>query len=175
MRKTKIIATIGPSSRDEGTLEKLILGGMDVARLNFSHGTWAEHAEVIERVRRLSKKHNRRVAVLQDLGGIKLRLGVLDQPIQLNHGDEITIIPEERSSQANVLPFPQPEVLQRLVVGNLVFISDGVVCLEVLENEGGVVKTRVRNGGNLTSFKGVNLPPLPGSISPTALGPSTLR
>ena len=149
MRKVKIIATIGPTSRDEATLERLIEAGMDVARLNFSHGTFPEHAEVIERVRRLAKKHNRHVAVLQDLGGIKLRLGVLDEPVQLNHGDEITITAEERSSQPNVLPFPQPEVLQRLQAGDLVFISDGVVCLEVLETDGSRVKTRVRDPVNL--------------------------
>ncbi|MFQ6026159.1 MAG: pyruvate kinase [Dehalococcoidia bacterium] len=158
MRKTKIIATIGPSSRDEATLEKLIETGMDVARLNFSHGTFAEHEEVIQTVRRLSEKHNRPVAILQDLGGIKLRLGVMDEPVRLYHGDEFTITSDERSGQPNVLPFPQPEVLKNIREGNLVFVSDGVVCLEVLENNGKEVKTRVRNGGILSSFKGVNLP-----------------
>ena len=74
MRKTKIIVTIGPSSCDPDTLERLIIDGMDCARLNFSHGTHAEHAEVIESIRRLSNKHNRPVAVLQDLGGQRGRI-----------------------------------------------------------------------------------------------------
>ena len=70
MRKTKIIATIGPVSRDPETLEQLILAGMDCARLNFSHGTFAEHEEVIHNVRRLSERHGRPVSILQDLGGV---------------------------------------------------------------------------------------------------------
>ena len=75
MRKTKIIATIGPSSRDRDTLGQLISAGMDCARLNFSHGTLAEHEEVIRKIRQLSQEHQRQVAILQDLGGIKMRLG----------------------------------------------------------------------------------------------------
>ena len=77
MRKTKIIATIGPTSRDTDTLERLISAGMDCARLNFSHGSLEEHGEVIRTVRRLSREHGRPIAILQDLGGIKLRLGEL--------------------------------------------------------------------------------------------------
>ena len=87
MRKTKIIATIGPASRSPETLDRLVAAGMDVARLNFSHGTLEEHAEVIANVRAASERHNRPVAVLQDLGGNKFRLGRMAEAIQLNFGD----------------------------------------------------------------------------------------
>ena len=105
MRKTKIIATIGPASRDPEILEQLIVAGMDCARLNFSYGTLEEHAEVIQSVRQLSAKQGKRVAILQDLGGIKLRLGYMEEQVQLNHGDEVTIGPEENSTGQGRLPF----------------------------------------------------------------------
>jgi pyruvate kinase len=159
MRKTKIIATIGPASRDPETLEKLITTGMDCARLNFSHGTLEEHGEVIQMVRQLSEKHRRPIAILQDLGGIKLRLGQLEEAVHLNYGDEVTIVPEEKSNRPDVLPFPEPDVLRNIHPGNLIYISDGVVCLEVEETTSDLeLKTRVRNGGMLSSHKGVNLP-----------------
>lgn len=158
MRKTKIIGTIGPSSRSPEKLEQLVIAGMDCARLNFSHGTLEEHAEVIHLVRQLSEKHQRPVAILQDLGGIKLRLGLMKEAVELNHGDEIFIVPDESSDRPNVLPFPEPDIIKNLRPGHLVFISDGVVCLEVLEARESNVRTRVRNGGTLSSHKGLNLP-----------------
>ena len=158
MRKTKIIATIGPVSRDPETLEQLILAGMDCARLNFSHGTFPEHEEVIFNVRRLSEKHGLQVGILQDLGGVKLRLGHMDEVVNLNHGEEYLITGAEASGDPAIIPFPEPGVLRNLKEGNLVFISDGIVCLEVLETDGLQVRTRVRNGGTISSYKGVNLP-----------------
>jgi len=100
MRKTKIMVTIGPSCRDPKMLDQLISLGIDCARLNFSHGTLDEHAEVIDNIRRLSKKHNRPVAILQDLGGIKLRLGTLNEPVLLNPGDTISLVPEHETNEA---------------------------------------------------------------------------
>ena len=158
MRKTKIIATIGPSSSSPETLEKLILEGMDCARLNFSHGTFAEHEEIIHNVRRLAQQHGRHVAVLQDLGGIKLRLGRLAEPRQLNQGEEYWVTPAETSADPELIPFPEPNVLRNLREDNLIFVSDGIVCLEVLEKHDLELKTRVRNGGLIASYKGVNLP-----------------
>ena len=161
MRKTKIIVTIGPSSSDEETLSRLIADGMDCARLNFSHGTHESHAAVIERIRWLSKEHNRTVGILQDLGGIKLRLGHLAESRQLNLGDEVVISADEESSSPEVLPFPQPGVIQNLQVGNLVFISDGTVQLEVTEATPDRAYCRVMSSGVVSSFKGVNLPGVP--------------
>ena len=158
MRKTKIIVTIGPSSNDEETLSRLIADGMDCARLNFSHGTHDEHAVVIERIRRLSKEHNRTVGVLQDLGGIKLRLGRLSEARSLNLGDEVVITADQESSSQDTLPFPQPGVLRNLQVGNFVFIADGSVQLEVTESTPTGVYCRVLSSGIVSSYKGVNLP-----------------
>ena len=158
MRKTKIIVTIGPSSNDEETLSRLIADGMDCARLNFSHGNHEQHATVIERIRRLAKEHNRTVGILQDLGGIKLRLGNLTEAQQLNLGDEVVITADTESSTPGVLPFPQPGVIRNLQVGNFVFIADGTVQLEVTEVTEDQAYCRVLSSGVVSSFKGVNLP-----------------
>ena len=161
MRKTKIIVTIGPSSSGEETLSRLITDGMDCARLNFSHGNHEQHATVIERIRRLAREHDRTVGILQDLGGIKLRLGHLPDPFHLNLGDEVVITPDTESSTPGVLPFPQPGVIRNLQVGNFVFISDGTVQLEVTEATPERAFCRVLSSGVVSSFKGVNLPGVP--------------
>ena len=158
MRKTKIIATIGPASRDRETLDQLISAGMDCARLNFSHGTLAEHGEVIKIVRQLSQEHGRPVSILQDLPGIKMRLGQLDGQVHLSPGDEVSLVPDASSHSDADIPFPQPDVLKNLRPGHQVFIADGTVRLEVLGSGSQGIKTVVRTGGGLSSFKGVNLP-----------------
>ena len=159
MRKTKIIATIGPKSNSPEALSQLVAAGMDVARLNFSHGTLEEHAAVIANVRAASRQHNRPVAVLQDLGGNKFRLGHMAQAVQLNVGDSVSIVNENASDEAGRLPFPEPAILRNLRPGNRVFLSDGTVCLEVQDIAADLeIKTRVLIGGNLSSYKGVNLP-----------------
>ncbi len=158
MRKTKIIATIGPASRDRDTLDQLISAGMDCARLNFSHGALAEHEEVIRTVRQLSLEHQRQVAILQDLGGIKMRLGQMGGPVHLNPGDEVSLVPQVSSQNDAVMPFPHPDVLNNLRPGHQVFIADGTVRLEVVGGDGQRIRTQVQTGGTLSSFKGVNLP-----------------
>ena len=161
MRKTKIIVTIGPSSNDEETLSRLIADGMDCARLNFSHGTHEQHAAVIERIRRLSKEHNRTVGILQDLGGIKLRLGHLEEARPVNLGDEVVITADGDSQEPGVLPFPPTGVLRNLQVGNFVYIADGSVRLEVTEATPSRVYCRALSSGVVSSYKGVNLPGVP--------------
>jgi len=159
MRKTKIIVTIGPTSRDPETLNQLLEAGMDCARLNFSHGTLEEHGEVIRTLRELSERRGRPVAILQDLGGIKLRLGQMNGSVILNPGEVVSMVSDAASDRPDVLPFPQPDVLRNLRPGHKVFISDGTVSLEVLEAGEGNVMLRVLNSASaLSSFKGVNLP-----------------
>ena len=159
MRKTKIIVTIGPSSRDPEILDQLLEAGMDCARLNFSHGTLEEHGEVIRTLRELSDRRERPVAILQDLGGIKLRLGQMANPVQLNPGDVVSMVSDAESDLPDVLPFPQAGVLRNLRPGHKVFISDGTVSLEVLEPGEDSVKMRVlSSAASISSFKGVNLP-----------------
>jgi len=159
MRKTKIIVTIGPSSRDPEILDQLLEAGMDCARLNFSHGTLEEHGEVIRTLRELSDRRERPIAILQDLGGIKLRLGQMANPVQLNPGDVVSMVSDAASNRPDVLPFPQAGVLRNLRPGHKVFISDGTVSLEVLEAGEDSVKMRVlSSAASISSFKGVNLP-----------------
>ena len=159
MRKTKIIVTFGPASRDADILGQLLEAGMDCARLNFSHGTLEEHGDVICTLRELARQRQRPVAILQDLGGIKLRLGQMDGSVRLNPGEVVSMVSDAASDRPDVLPFPQPEVLRNLRPGHKVFISDGTVSLEVLEAGDHNVKLQVLNSaGLLSSFKGVNLP-----------------
>ncbi|MCH8802063.1 MAG: pyruvate kinase [Chloroflexi bacterium] len=161
MRKTKIIVTIGPASSDPDMLEQLIGLGLDCARLNFSHGTLDEHAEVIANIRRISKKHGRPVAILQDLGGIKMRLGRLEEPVQLNPGDTVSLVPEAETQEPGVLPFPQPAVFKHFKPGNNIFIADGTVRLTVTAASSSRVDAIVESSGIVSSFKGVNLPGVP--------------
>ena len=158
MRKTKIIVTIGPSSRDPEMLEKFITRGIDCARLNFSHGTLDEHAEVIDNIRVISKRLGRHVAILQDLGGIKLRLGFLKEPILLHVSDIIALVPTETTDEDGVLPFPQPSVYRNIAPGHHIFISDGLVKLLVTKSSPSRIETVVQSSGVVSSYKGVNLP-----------------
>jgi len=158
MRKTKIIATIGPNSRDPKILDQLFDAGMDCARLNFSYGAMEEHSELIQTLRELSEKFGRPLAVLQDLGRIKLRLGRIQASVRLDQGEEVYLVSDGSSNQRDVVPFPQPAAFQTLQPGDLIYISDGTVCLEVIEAEGSRLKARVRTGGVMSSFAGVTLP-----------------
>ena len=157
-RKTKIVATIGPASRDPKTLDLLLKAGMDCARLNFSHGTLEEHGEVIRTLRQLTEEQQRPLAIMQDVGGIKLRIGNLKESMRVERGREVYLAPEGSSRRPDVVPFPHPEILQRLKPGDLIYISDGTICLEVVDAGGPEIATRVRFGGTLSSFKGVNVP-----------------
>ena len=161
MRKTKIIVTIGPSTRDPEMLDELIKRGIDCARLNFSHGTLAEHSEVISNIRKISKKYNRPVAILQDLGGIKLRLGTITEPVLVNPGDVVALVPENTTDEPGVLPFPQPGAFKNIAPGHNIFIADGTVRLLVTEASPSRVVATAQSSGVVSSYKGVNLPGVP--------------
>ena len=161
MRKTKIMVTIGPSSSDPDILDRLIGEGIDCARLNFSHGTLDEHAEVIANIRRLSQKHGRPVAIFQDLGGIKLRLGRLKEPVLLNPGDNVSLVPEAETQEPGALPFPQPGAFRNIAPGHNIFIADGTIRLTVTAASPSRVEATVLSSGVVSSYKGVNLPGVP--------------
>ena len=161
MRKTKIMVTIGPASSSPDMLDQLIQRGIDCARLNFSHGTLDEHAKVISDIRRISQKYKRPVAILQDLGGIKLRLGTLKEPVLLNPGDKISLVPESETDEPGVLPFPQPGAFRNIAPGNNIFIADGTVRLTVTAASATRVEATVLSSGVVSSYKGVNLPGVP--------------
>ena len=157
--KTKIVATIGPASNSPEMLERLILAGVNIARLNFSHGTFDQHAEVIARIRVASKATGRRVAIMGDLPGPKMRLGTIDpEPIHLESGSLFDLISEVIIGNARRVSMsfePLPRVVKP---GDRLFLNDGLVQLLVDQVEGSEVHCTVAIGGELRSRKGLNLP-----------------
>ena len=158
MKRAKIVCTIGPACRDEPTLERMALAGMDVARLNMGHGDRATHAGTIAAVRRVSERVAREIAVLVDLSGPKIRLGRLNAPLELRAGDEVTLLPEGTPGEPGTLPVRYPFLARELEPGGRMSLSDGLIQLEALRIEGGAVHARVLHGGTVLSGKGVNLP-----------------
>ncbi|HWQ03951.1 MAG TPA: pyruvate kinase [Longilinea sp.] len=165
-RYAKIVATIGPSCEDIDTLRKLILAGVDVARLNFSHGTHDEHALRIARIRQLSEELHKPVTILQDLQGPKLRVGELPlEGVPLKTGQGVVLTPVEEDStppspQGNeiIIPMHVPNLAHSVKPGNHILLDDGQLEFEVIKVEGDSVYSKVVLGGLLKSHKGVNLP-----------------
>jgi len=157
--KTKIVATIGPASESPEMLERLIRAGLNVARLNFSHGDFQRHGEVIRRIRNVGTKTGRRVAIMADLPGPKMRLGKIEpEPIELVPGDRFTLTSEDiiGSQQRVSMTFEQlPRVVKP---GNRLYLNDGLVQLVVDRVTGNDVECTVVVGGELRSRKGLNLP-----------------
>ena len=159
-KRTKILATIGPASDSPEMIEKLINAGINGARLNFSHGSYEEHAAKIKAVREISKKLGREIAILQDLQGPKIRLGdIVDNRFEVNEGDELVLdyAIQQHDGSAN-LPV-QYNLAEKVKVGEPVYIFDGKVRTEVIEvSSNTAIKLRVLNKGTLMSRKGLNLP-----------------
>ena len=159
-KRTKILATIGPASDSEEMIEKLIKAGINGARLNFSHGSYDEHAAKIKAVREISKKLGKEVTILQDLQGPKIRLGdIVDNRFDVKEGDEIVLdhAIEQHDGSSN-LPV-QYNLAEKVKIGEPVFIFDGKVKTEVIEIPSETaIKLRVLNAGTLMSRKGLNLP-----------------
>ena len=156
-RRTKIVCTLGPASWSPERIDSLIQAGMDVARINFSHGDLERHAQTIRNVREASARAGRPIAVLGDLQGPKIRVGVLPEPVSLKPGDRIVFTPEGEH-QPGELPTTFRELAQDVEVGDVVLLADGLMELIVEEVEAPRVAMRVIHGGELTSNKGINLP-----------------
>jgi pyruvate kinase len=161
-RKAKIVATIGPASESEEVLEKLILAGMNVARLNFSHGTHQDHAERIARIRRVSEKLSMPVGILQDLQGPKIRVGELPEPIQLSEGEEIILYTTGTAKPENghkTIPVDFRQLFDSVRTSDRLLLDDGRLALEVLSvKDHNALIAKVLVGGLLSSHKGINLP-----------------
>ena len=159
-KRTKILATIGPASDSAEMIEKLIETGINGARLNFSHGSYEEHAEKIKKIREITSRTGREVAILQDLQGPKIRLGdIVDNRLDVVKGDELVLdyAIEQHDGSYN-LPV-QYNLAEKVKVGEPVFIFDGKVRTEVIEvMSNTAIKLRVLNKGTLASRKGLNLP-----------------
>ncbi len=159
MRCTKIICTIGPATASSERLSALIQAGMDVARLNFSHGTHEWHGEVIQRIRRLSAEAGKPVAILQDLCGPKLRLGMLpDEGVPVQSGQSVCFVLAEQGADASNIPLPHSTLFALMRPGERVLIDDGRVEIVVTQRDLHSIHGEVRIGGVLRSRKGVNLP-----------------
>ncbi len=159
MRRTRIVCTIGPAASSNGMLEKLIRAGMDVARLNMAHGTQEEHLAVITRLRRASRRLNRPVGILLDLAGVKLRISAVEgSGVVLEKGAQVLLRQGRRPSTAGTLFIPHTGLTKDLKERHRVLIDDGRVELVVTGREGNALLARVKEGGTLTSHKGVNLP-----------------
>jgi pyruvate kinase len=160
-RKAKIVATIGPASEGEGELERLISAGMNVARLNFSHGTHEEHAHRIEAIRRASDKLGVVIGILQDLQGPKIRVGNLEAPIQLSEGQIVALYVAAAtppSGDMPKVPVDFRQLFDAVQVGDKLLLDDGRLALEVATAGKDWLTARVAVGGLLMSHKGINLP-----------------
>ncbi|MCG2821959.1 MAG: pyruvate kinase [Candidatus Atribacteria bacterium] len=159
MIKTKIVCTIGPASNSYEKIEKLIQEGMDVARLNFSHGRHEEHRQVIENIRQVSLKTNKPVAILQDLGGPKIRIGEIEkEPIFLKEGSSFILTNREVPGDEQEVSVTFPSLPQKVKRGDCIFLADGTLELKVKELTSTDIICWIVRGGKLSSHKGVNIP-----------------
>ncbi len=158
--KTKIIATIGPSSNSRPVLKKMISAGMNVARLNFSHGSYEDHVEAIKCIRSLSREMNKPVAILADLQGPKIRTGKLKNaaPVILKKNQPINITTNRIIGTAETVSTTYSRFCNDVKKGNKILIDDGLMELKVLSKNKNTVKCKVITGGVLKENKGINLP-----------------
>jgi pyruvate kinase len=164
--KTKIVCTIGPASDSPEVLQKMIVAGMNVARLNFSHGDFASHAETIQKVRAASRTTGRRIAIMADLPGPKIRIGEFKkEPIELEPDDRFTLTTEDIIGNETRVSVSFPRLPQAVKPEDKLFLNDGLVEIEVTKVEGNDVHCRVLVGGHLRSRKGLNLPGIDLGIS----------
>ncbi len=157
--KTKIVCTIGPASSSDKIIRELVLAGMNVARINFSHGDFESHKEVIQRVRKVAKDLDRIVAILADLPGPKIRIGKLEkEPLMLHKGNFVTLTVDESFVNSERIPVSYKQLPESVAPGNLIYLNDGFIQLRCLEISGKDVLCEVLIGGQLYSHKGLNLP-----------------
>jgi pyruvate kinase len=157
--KTKIVCTIGPASESPETMGQMIQAGMNVARLNFSHGDFTGHKKVIEHLREAARTAGRRLAILADLPGPKIRVGQFaKEPVELKPGDPFTLTTEEVVGDSRRVSVSFSTLPQSVKPGDLIFLNDGFIQLEVLGVKAPEVQCRVIVGGELRSRKGLNLP-----------------
>ncbi|MNH98629.1 Pyruvate kinase [compost metagenome] len=159
MRKSKIVCTIGPASESLENIKKLILAGMNVARLNFSHGDFEEHGNRIKTIRQASQELGKTVAILLDTKGPEIRTGKLEvEPIELVQDEYLTLTTEEILGDQNRISITYADLPNDVQVGSTILIDDGLIGLTVVDIQGTEIKTRIVNGGTIKSKKGVNVP-----------------
>jgi pyruvate kinase len=160
--RTKIVCTIGPASNSREILRQLIEGGMSIARLNFSHGTYEEHAKVIENIRAVSSELGKRVAILQDLCGPKIRLGQFGQsPVTLKTGEKFTLTTRQVTGDGRTASFTWPDLVAAAEKGHRILLGDGIVELCVESTTDTDIICTVTNGGLVASKQGISAPGVP--------------
>jgi len=164
--KTKIVCTIGPASSSPDVIEKMINAGMNIARLNFAHGDFPAHKRVIEHIRSASRRSGKRVAVMADLPGPKMRIGTIDaEPVELKTGDPFTLTTDSINGNRERVSMSFHRLPLVVRPGDRLFLNDGVIELEVIKVMGNDVVCRVVVAGELWSRKGLNLPGIDLGIS----------
>ena len=156
-RRTKIVCTLGPATSTVDAIMSLAEAGMNVARLNFSHGTHEDHAERIRQVRDVAEVIGRPIAILGDLQGPRIRIGQLALNVSLNPGDDITLV-HEGEERGGEIPVTYSELATDVRVGDRILVDDGLIELVALDVQAPRVHARVIHGGVLRSHKGLNLP-----------------
>lgn len=159
MRKTKIVCTLGPSTDKEQVLEKLISNGMNVARCNFSHGSYEEHKRRIDEIKVLRKKYKKPTAIMLDTKGPEIRLGMFkDHEIILEEGQKFTLSCQERQGDQNGVSISYEDLYKDVKAGTTILIDDGLVEMQVVEMNEKDITCEVKNGGKISDRKGVNVP-----------------
>jgi pyruvate kinase len=158
IRRAKLVCTLGPACDSVDSLERLIAAGMDVARLNFSHGTHEEHGERLARLRKASDNQRKAVAALQDLCGPKVRTGRFSAPFNLASNADVTLVEGDASADDRVIPIHYSGLARDVRPGDRVLFDDGRIVLSVTAVEGDKVKARVEQGGGMRDHVGVHLP-----------------
>jgi len=165
-KKTKIVCTIGPASEDQETLEQMLFGGMNVARLNFAHGDFESHTQVIENLRAAADSTGKRVAIMGDLPGPKMRIGELaEEPLTLEHDQTFALETEEIVGDSQRVSCNFKTLPEAVKPDDMIYVNDGFIQLQVEQVEGKTVHCRVLVGGELRSFNGINIPGIDLGIS----------
>jgi pyruvate kinase len=157
MLRTKMVCTLGPSTDADEVVERLVRGGLDMARINMSHGDRTQHRAAVERVRAVAAQEGRPVPVLVDLAGPKIRVGQLEGPLELLPGDQVVFAPEGRQRPGEI-PTTYERLARDLGPGEQVLLDDGLLELRCVSTDGERATLEVVRGGQLKSRKGINLP-----------------
>ncbi len=157
MRRTKIVATFGPSCSNEETIRRLLEVGVNVFRFNFSHSTPEEHVENARKVRRIANSMGINVSFMQDLSGPKIRIGKLSGEIELKEGDTVDLAPEDEAADGEI-PISFKELYRYVETGDEILIADGTIVLKVRNVVGRRIKAEIKQGGRISSYKGLNIP-----------------
>jgi len=171
--KTKIVCTLGPASIKPEVLEEMIKAGMDIVRLNFSHGTHEEHTKTFNMVRELGSKHNQQISIIADIQGPKIRTGVMKEPFTVKAGDKIGVTPAEVIGTKDLIQIKYETILKDLDKGDVIFINDGVIKLAVEGKDADKLNCVVEAGGVISDKKGCNIPS--GNISLEVVRPKDVR